>query len=82
MEFFVEVVNGWKLLNIFAESFTLDIWLDSESASDKRRELELSLQPWQLIADQFFVLKKKYEAHATNLFLVLLDLYQISLFKV
>ena len=56
MEFFVEVVKGWKLLNIFAESSILDIWLDSESACDKRRELELSLQAWQLIADQFFVL--------------------------
>ena len=56
MEIFVEVVNGWKLLNIFAESSLLDIWLGSECASDERRELELSLQAWQMIADQFFVL--------------------------
>ena len=82
MEFFVEVVNGWKLLNIFAESSILDIWPGSESAFDKRREQELGLQACQLIADQFFVLLKKYEAHATDLFLVLFDLYQISLFKV
>ena len=68
MEFFVEVVNGWKLLNIFAESSILDIWLGSESASDKRRELELGLQACQLIADQFFVLLKKNTKHSPQTF--------------
>ena len=33
MELFMEIVNGWKLLTIFAKSSILDIWLGSEYAS-------------------------------------------------
>ena len=33
MEIFVEIVNGYLLLTIFAKSFILDVWQGSEYAS-------------------------------------------------
>ena len=33
MDFFAKIVNGWKLLTIFAKSSVLDVWLGSEHAS-------------------------------------------------
>ena len=30
MEAFAEIVNGIQVLTFFAESFMLDVWLDSE----------------------------------------------------
>ena len=36
MELVVEIVNSWKLLNIFAKSSILNVWQGSQNASAHR----------------------------------------------
>ena len=43
----VKIVNGWKVLTIFAKSTVLDVWLGSEYASD-----------WSSLYDKAFVFQK------------------------
>ena len=40
MEILPEIVNGWKLLTVFAKSFILDVWHDFEYISSQLTEYD------------------------------------------
>ena len=60
MEIFVKIVNSFLLLTIFAKSSILDVWQDSEFASeasnDLRKKLYLSFltEFWIRLCIKFF----------------------------
>ena len=43
MEVFTKIMNSFSFLTIFAKSFTLDIWQDSEFASEPSNDLRKTL---------------------------------------
>ena len=57
MEVFTKIVNGFSFLTIFAKSSILDVWQDSEFASEANNDLrkKLILAVWQGFQINFWI---------------------------